>query len=124
LGSIRHERCARFLIDEFGLEISPAVLNQSLDVFAKRAQRSSVVIFGARLGRDFTPRFGWGSEVVDRGPHRRKMRARRNPVSAARPTAVPGLLRTNSRASSPSCSMLLSSRRLAVSCSLRDALRA
>ena len=50
--------------------------------------------------------------------------AKKNPANAAIPTAVPGLLRTNSRASSPSSSTLLVSSLAAVSCKLREAVRA
>src|SRR5690606_35043656 len=115
------------LVDQLGLEIGPAVLDQRLDVLAQRAQLALVVRFGKRVGRlgraVMAPRGRGYAVVLGRG-HRRKRRASRKPASAARPMAVPGLLRTNSRASSPSSWTLFWSSRCAVSCSLREAVRA
>ena len=91
--------------------------------FLLRAVDGGSLVF-SQLGHAAIVPGGRGDAVVLGQVHRRRRRASRKPASAARPTAVAGLLRTNSRASSPICSTLFWSSAVAVSCSLREALRA
>src|SRR5690606_30330525 len=132
LGPIGHERGPRLLIDELGLEVGLAVLDQRFDIVAQGSQIAAVGVLRfiglagrpCNVGRAVILPPRRGDAVVLGRIHRRRRRARRKPASAAKPTAVPGLLRTNSRASSPNSSTLFWSSRWAVSCSLREAVRA
>src|SRR3990167_1196896 len=129
------ERDPALLEIELSLGIGFPILDQRKDILGQRRTWWSRIVAAqggfdsvgiGRLRRAFTH-----IVIAHRRPLRcnqsrlpRNSRASRNPKTAASPTATPGLLRTNSRASSPSSSTFLASSLADVSCRLRDARRA